>query len=264
MQLVALAGEAMGDGVLHAVMLEDFVEARMGIARVEEKRLAELQAELELRDEPLLLVRVRRVVAIEVEAALADGDHARVPGELTQRGDGLRAAVARVMRMHAGGGVEIELLRDADRRASLVERRARDDDLRHAGFARAAHGVLEIVRERGVSEVRADVDELHLLHETEALREPVVQLGLSTHEMLGVRGAAHGGDPAELLVAREPSGVARKVGYGVAPALHDLERQARRSGERRPGGEAFHLWPTEARGGGDVRQLLQRLDGWSS
>ena len=45
----------------------------MRVARVEEERLAELDAELELGNEPFFLVRVRRVVAVEVQAAFADG-----------------------------------------------------------------------------------------------------------------------------------------------------------------------------------------------
>src|SRR5688572_7032542 len=75
-QLFALAGEAMGDGLSDLVFLENLGEPRVRVPRMQEKRLLQFERELELRDEPFLLVGVRRVIAVEVEAALADGDAA--------------------------------------------------------------------------------------------------------------------------------------------------------------------------------------------
>src|SRR6185436_19020488 len=103
LELLALTGEAVGNRVPHSMRFEDLREPRVGVARMEKKRLAELEAQLELRDEPFLLVGMRRIVAVEVQAALADRDHFGMPGELSQGGNGLRAAVARMVRMHACG-----------------------------------------------------------------------------------------------------------------------------------------------------------------
>src|SRR5881296_1844829 len=87
-QLILLAGETMGGRVLHSMMAQDLRKARMRIARVQEERSAELEAELELGDEPLLLVGMRRVVAVEIEPALADGDDAWMLRHLAQLPDG--------------------------------------------------------------------------------------------------------------------------------------------------------------------------------
>src|SRR2546430_13511781 len=87
-QLILLAGEAMGDGVLHRMVAQDLRKARMRIARVQEERSAELEAQLELGDEPLLLVGMRRVVAVEVEPALANGHDAWMLRHLAQLADG--------------------------------------------------------------------------------------------------------------------------------------------------------------------------------
>src|SRR5439155_26210199 len=87
-QLVALAGEAVRHGSLHLVRAQDLRKAGMRIARMQEEGRAELQAELELRDEPFLLVGIRRVVAVEVEAALTYGHDPRMLCQLAQLADG--------------------------------------------------------------------------------------------------------------------------------------------------------------------------------
>src|SRR5258707_252588 len=80
----AVAGVAGQEGA------EDLEEAGVGVALVEEDGALELDGQLELRREPAVLRRARRVVAVVVEAALADGDDLlRIRGgELAQRRDG--------------------------------------------------------------------------------------------------------------------------------------------------------------------------------
>ena len=56
----------------------------LGRAGVDHQRLAELARQLDLRAERALLVGARRVVAVVVEAGLADRQAARVGGELAQ------------------------------------------------------------------------------------------------------------------------------------------------------------------------------------
>src|SRR5947209_6659120 len=58
-ELVLLAGKAVRNGARRAIAAQDVGEARVRVARVKEERLAELQTQLELRDEPFLLVWMR-------------------------------------------------------------------------------------------------------------------------------------------------------------------------------------------------------------
>src|SRR4051812_46890208 len=46
-----------------------------------------------------------------------------------------------------------------------------------------------------------------LLPETQPFGEPLVELVLVAHELVGLSGAAHGGDAAEFFVAGKPAGV---------------------------------------------------------
>ena len=114
-QLIFAAGEAMRDRGLDFVRFQNLRKARVRIARMQEERFAELEAELELRDAALLLVWMGRVVAVEVEPALADRHHARVLGKLAQGRDGFRVAIARVMRVHARRAAQIEARREFER-----------------------------------------------------------------------------------------------------------------------------------------------------
>src|SRR6185503_19316765 len=156
-QLVSLAGEAVRDGASYAMVREDFGKPGMRIARMQEKRLAQRQPELELRDEPLLLVGVRRVVAVEIQAALADGDAVRMGGEGLQLRNRLGAAVARVVRVHAGR----ERHTEGRSLPAFFDRGAGDDDRVDAGLACAREDFAAIRGESGMREVRADVDEPH-------------------------------------------------------------------------------------------------------
>ncbi len=159
-QLVLLAGEAMRHRLAHAMVAQDLGKARMRVARVQEEGLAQLQAELELRDEPFLLVGMRRVVAVEVEAAFADGHHPRVLRQLAQLADGRGTAIARMVRMHAGGGMEPEPAGDLRRQLALEHGGPGDDDARNARHPGACHDRFEVVVEARVREIGADVGQL--------------------------------------------------------------------------------------------------------
>src|SRR5438445_13500096 len=64
---------------------------------MQEQRPAELDAELELRDEAFLLVGTGGVVAVEIEPAFADRYDPRVLRQRAQRGAGLRIAFTGAM-----------------------------------------------------------------------------------------------------------------------------------------------------------------------
>src|SRR3990172_5971519 len=97
---------------------------------------------------------MRRVVAVEIEAAFADGDDPGVSGQFPYRLDRCGVAIARMMGMHSGSGVKTQL----QCLPAFLDRRAGDDDRAYSGIARALQNLWKIVAERGVRQVRADVD----------------------------------------------------------------------------------------------------------
>src|SRR2546430_943150 len=125
---------------------------------MQEQGFAELDAELELRDEPFLLVGMRRVVAVEIEPAFADRHDPWVAGDAPYFGNRGWAAIARVMRMNAGSRIKIEARGDFQSRAALLPGGARYHDGRDAGIARVRDDLVEIGAERGVRQVGPDVD----------------------------------------------------------------------------------------------------------
>src|SRR5437762_4538015 len=104
---------------------------------MQEQRPAELDAELELRDEAFLLVGTGGVVAVEVEPAFADRHDPRVLRQRAQHEDGLRIAFTGVMGMDACRSVEAMLVCDFLRGAALLHGGACHHDGRDAGGARA-------------------------------------------------------------------------------------------------------------------------------
>ena len=90
---------------------------------------------------------MRRVVAVEVQAAFADGDDLRMLRELAQRGNGLRIALARVVRMHAGRGVQAVRCGEFGCVPAFLDRGAGDDDGVHARGARAREHRVEVLAE---------------------------------------------------------------------------------------------------------------------
>jgi len=143
-KLVDATGEAMGDGLFHSMVPENLRKPRMRVPRMQEKRLADVEGELELREEPFLLVRMRRVIAVEVEAALADRNTVGVLRDLLELGDRALAALACMVRMNPGRKRKAE-------RASLpafFDRGAGDDDGLDAGRTRPRHDRVPVLAER--------------------------------------------------------------------------------------------------------------------
>jgi hypothetical protein len=140
---------------------EDLGKARVRVARVQKERLAELRGKLELRHEPFLLAGVRRVVAVEIQPAFAERHDPRSPGHFPQRGNRRVVALARMVRMHAGGGVQAVRVGDVRGTPAFLHRGARDDDALDAMRVRTGQHGVEIVAERRVRQVGPDVHELH-------------------------------------------------------------------------------------------------------
>src|SRR2546427_10303191 len=125
---------------------------------MQERRPAELDAELELRDEAFLLVGTGGVVAVEIEPALADRPAPRVLRQRAQRGDGLRIAFTGVMGVDACRSVKAMLVCNFLRGAALVHGGTCHHDGRDAGIARARDDLVETAAERGMRQVGPDVD----------------------------------------------------------------------------------------------------------
>ena len=164
-QLFAAAGEAVDDGAreLRARPLEDLDEGRVGLPLVEERGLAELRGQRELRLEASPLGRPGGEVAVEVEAAFPHRDHLGPSGERADLMGDRRRPGARVMRVDAGGAREERrpialLLRQLVCAAARGLARPGDDDGRHARVLRAAEDRHEIAAERFVGQVGSDVD----------------------------------------------------------------------------------------------------------
>src|SRR5947207_845677 len=99
---------------------------------------------------------MRRIVAVEVQAALADCDHAGMRRDPLQF---IRVAeVPGMVRVNADRAVKIELLGDLRGAAAFLHRSAGDDHRLHAVRAGTGDHVCQVRRERGVCQVRADVD----------------------------------------------------------------------------------------------------------
>ena len=72
------------------------------VALMQKDGFPHVGGQLELGRERTPLRVARRVVAKEIEAALADGDERRVAEQRAQRGRRVRVEVGSVVRMHAG------------------------------------------------------------------------------------------------------------------------------------------------------------------
>ncbi len=92
-----------------------------GVASVHDERQADAARQLDLGDEGAPLNVARRQVAVEVETALPDGDHARASGELLELGEETVVKLRGVVRVqpHGGGdprrGAPGVALREGDR-----------------------------------------------------------------------------------------------------------------------------------------------------
>ena len=164
-QLLAGAGEAVHHRRAEPAveLLHDRHEVGMRVALVQEQRLAGVDRDLQLAFEGLALRRARREVAEIVETALADGDDLRIREQRAHFGVAFLGVFDRVVRMHAGGGVEHTrvLLRQRQRFGRVFAAGAGNDQLRNAGRTCAFQHRVAIPVEAVVGEVGADVDELH-------------------------------------------------------------------------------------------------------
>src|SRR6185503_12309762 len=100
-----------------------------GRARVHDDRLPELGSQLQLPLEELALAVVRSVVAVEVEAGLADGDRTLVGEQLPQLVEPGRVGLGGLVRMDPERG-ENTVVPAGDRKrlaAGLETRPDRDD-----------------------------------------------------------------------------------------------------------------------------------------
>src|SRR5438045_7316827 len=104
---------------------------------------------------------MRRVVAVEVEAAFADRDAAGMNGEVAKLRHRAVVAVARMVRVHAGGAIEIEAICDFGGKPALQHGGTGHDERRDARSTGVRDDSFEVVAEAYMREVRADVDELH-------------------------------------------------------------------------------------------------------
>src|ERR1043165_1569694 len=123
---------------------------------MKEERLVQRQAELQLRGEAFLLRRGGGVVAVEVEPALGDRDHAGGRGERFQLRGVLE--VLRMVRVDADRAVQVEALGDRRGFPAFLDRSAGDDQGRDTRGARGRDDRLEVVAKARVGKVCADVD----------------------------------------------------------------------------------------------------------
>ena len=105
-QLLAGAGEAVHHRRAEAAVevLHHRHEVGVGVALVQEQRLAGVGGDLQLALERAALRRPRREVAVVVQAAFAHGHHFGMREQRAHFGVGFVGVFHRVVRMHAGGG----------------------------------------------------------------------------------------------------------------------------------------------------------------
>jgi tetratricopeptide (TPR) repeat protein len=134
----------------------------MGVALMQEHRLAQLNRKVELAPEGYELRRTRRQIAKIVQSALTDCHNfrrCRECGELLQR---RLVELGCVMRVNAGRASEALRIaaNQLDRRTRARQRAARDQHVRDADFSGAPDYVRSIAVETVVGEIDADVGEL--------------------------------------------------------------------------------------------------------
>src|SRR5262245_48634807 len=100
---------------------------------------------------------MRRVVAVEVESAFADRDHARLPCELPQARNRLLVTLAGVVRMDSGGAEESLL----ESLLAFLDGGAGHDALNDAGLARAGEHFRQVFAKGRMCKICTDINELH-------------------------------------------------------------------------------------------------------
>ena len=127
----------------------------VGGAVVDHDRLPELGGEPEVLPEERALAIVRGVVAKEIEAGLPDRDGTRVREQLAERVEVV--VFRRLVRVDTEDREHLRMLvRELERGAGALDRRADGEDPPHACLARSANELVGGVRAR--VEVRMGVD----------------------------------------------------------------------------------------------------------
>ncbi|KAG1545715.1 hypothetical protein G6F50_013720 [Rhizopus delemar] len=138
-------------------------EIGMRVALVQEQWLSIVCGQLQLAFERAVLGGARREITEVVQPALAHRHYFRMGMQRAHLGVALFGVLHRVMRVHAGGGIQKTrmLLRQLQGQRRVLAAGAGDHHLHHAGLARAVqHGVTGAV-EGVVGQVGADIDQVH-------------------------------------------------------------------------------------------------------
>lgn len=164
-KLVTLTGEAMhhrrADATLEVLHLCH--EIGMRVALVQEQRLAVVCGQLQLALERTVLGRARREVTEVVQPALAHRHHFRAGMQRAHLGVAFLGVFHCMVRVHAGGGIQEArvLLRQLQGQWRVLAAGTGDDHLHHAGLARALQHGIAVAVEGVVSQVGADIDQVH-------------------------------------------------------------------------------------------------------
>ena len=133
----------------------------MGVAVVDEDRLADPSREVELSGEDVALDIWRREIAEEVEPDLADGSDPRITGQRLESCPDPLIGLASVMRMepHCGRDQLRETLTQLRRRLGAGEVPAGDQDADNSSFSSSIDDRLAVVVKRRMLQVAVRVDE---------------------------------------------------------------------------------------------------------
>ena len=162
LKLGRVAGEAVGDAApARCVFTQDRGKVLVGIALVEEHRLADAACKFQLAVEGLLLHRARGEVTEVIKSAFTHRHHLRGTRQFGKFTQAFRGKLARVVRMHAGGREQPPRVcpGKADRLRAACQGGAGDDHLHDAGGTRPCDhripiGIVVVMRK-----VDTDVDE---------------------------------------------------------------------------------------------------------
>ena len=115
-----------------------------------------------MRFEPFFLVRMRRVVAVEVQAAFADRHNLGLLRHYPQRGDRRPVAVARVVRVNTCSAIDTFMVfRKRQRGSTFMYRSPGHDDIFHARSPRSIQNLLKVGMKGRMRKIRPDINELH-------------------------------------------------------------------------------------------------------
>src|SRR5690606_29499133 len=162
-------GAAAGEAVHHRrtdpalELLHDPDEVGVGVALVQEQRLAGVHRDLELPLEGLALGGPGREIAEVVEAGFTHGDDLGMGEQRAHLGVALGGVLAGVVGMHPCGGEPFAwpAAREFQRHRGMLAAGAGEYRLDDPRIARPLPDLVKVVVEAVVCEVGADVDQLH-------------------------------------------------------------------------------------------------------